>query len=216
MIVANLDGDIGAVASDLQGKLYTTFELDLTGTDAHSAEPQNVQQVFVLVPLSTLSGNSTPESKFKYAFKSSEGKYLTVDSSGTISCRASAMGQAQTFTLEKQKDSSTWKVRTHMDTSVVISKSSKSQSGYEVGTGASADGIAEFVVRVQPRHRIEEKKPVAEGEKYEKISTKVLDEMAGRRLTNDEVKMLKRAHREGKLNEALLDLRQKGRSDSRC
>jgi protein FRG1 len=179
----------------------------------HSIEPTNVQQVFVLMPLNMLAGDSDKRS-YDYALKSSEGKYLSIDSDGQVSCRASAMGPRQSFVFEEQGDK-TWRLRTHLGTHLVISKSRRDASGFNVTTGAPVDGLANFLVRVQPRHRIVQKPGASDGQRYEKISSKALDEMAGRRLTDSEVRTLKRAHREGGLHEALLDIRQKGKSDSR-
>lgn len=47
----------------------------------------------------------------------------------------------------------------------------------------------------------------------EKISRKQLEEAAGRRLEDEEVKRLKKARREGSYHEALLDLKVKGKHD---
>lgn len=47
----------------------------------------------------------------------------------------------------------------------------------------------------------------------EKISRRELEEAAGRRLEEDEVRMLKRARREGDYHERLLDLKVKGKHD---
>lgn len=47
----------------------------------------------------------------------------------------------------------------------------------------------------------------------EKISRRALEELVGRRLEEGEVKMLKRAKREGGFQEALLDVKVKGKHD---
>lgn len=47
----------------------------------------------------------------------------------------------------------------------------------------------------------------------EKISRKELEESVGRRLDEDEVKLLKRARREGDYHEKLLDLKVKNKHD---
>lgn len=47
----------------------------------------------------------------------------------------------------------------------------------------------------------------------EKISRKELEEAVGRRLEEDEVKMLKRARREGDYHERLLDIKVKNKHD---
>jgi protein FRG1 len=47
----------------------------------------------------------------------------------------------------------------------------------------------------------------------EKISRRELEEAAGRKLTEDEVKMLKKARREGNYHETLLDIKVKSKHD---
>lgn len=78
-----------------------------------------------------------------------------------------------------------------------------------------ADAIAfntTFRIRMQARF-----KPKLRASKEEKalskISRRELEEAAGRRLDEDEVRVLKRARREGDFHEKLLDIKVKGKHD---
>lgn len=62
--------------------------------------------------------------------------------------------------------------------------------------------------RFKPKHKVEKAEKIRA-----KISRKELEEAAGRRLEDDEVKMLKRARKEGNYHEAMLDVKVKGKHD---
>lgn len=67
-------------------------------------------------------------------------------------------------------------------------------------------------VRMQARYK-PRLKASREEKAREKISRQQLEEAAGRRLEEDEVRMLKRARREGNYHEALLDIKVKSKHD---
>ena len=62
--------------------------------------------------------------------------------------------------------------------------------------------------RFKPRHKI-----AKEDKAREKISRKELEVMAGRKLSDEEAKKLKRARREGNFHEMMLDVKVKGKHD---
>jgi protein FRG1 len=70
----------------------------------------------------------------------------------------------------------------------------------------------EVRLRMQARFKPKNKDEKAEKVRA-KISRKELEEQAGRRLEDDEVKMLKKARREGDFHEAMLDIKVKGSHD---
>ena len=74
------------------------------------------------------------------------------------------------------------------------------------------DFLSTLRIRMQAKFkpRLRAKK---EDRAREKISRKELEEKVGRRLEEAEVKMLKKARREGNFHEALLDVKVKGKHD---
>jgi protein FRG1 len=67
-------------------------------------------------------------------------------------------------------------------------------------------------VRMQARFKPKRKEKKEEKVK-DKISRKELEELAGRRLEDEDVKKLKRARRNGNFHEALLDVKVKAKHD---
>jgi protein FRG1 len=70
----------------------------------------------------------------------------------------------------------------------------------------------ELRLRMQARFKPKNKDEKAEKVRA-KISRKELEEQAGRPLNDDEVKMLKKARRDGNFHEAMLDVKVKGSHD---
>lgn len=69
-------------------------------------------------------------------------------------------------------------------------------------------------LRVRMQARFKPRLKASREEKArEKISRQELEAAAGRRLEEDEVRMLKRARREGNYHEALLDIKVKSKHD---
>lgn len=223
-----------------------SFALDLqTDADDsnlfHSAEPESTQQVFVLQPVDFDSQEKiyTGEDKSdervmkkKVAFKTVDGTYLTASKDGSVSAKALAIGAPQTFTIVAFPDDddepvkNTWAIETTWNTRLSVTESADKESQYYT-VAASEDKDDErasrFVLRIHAQYQQEYKKKFARGEigngksvDESYISSRVLKEKAGRELTRDEIKMLKKAYAEGHLNEALLDLRQKSKTDTRC
>ena len=80
--------------------------------------------------------------------------------------------------------------------------------------GDEADVTFNTTLRVRMQARFKPRLKASREEKArEKISRRELEEAAGRRLEEDEVRMLKRARREGNYHEALLDIKVKSKHD---
>ncbi|VVT57030.1 uncharacterized protein SAPINGB_P005499 [Magnusiomyces paraingens] len=180
----------------------------------------------------------------KVAFKSVQGKFLATDNQGIVTAKATAIGAPQTFTVIRAGTligAPVWRLCNTWGKYIrVVPLKSKDGPGYGIDALAEEeekeddenenenennDGASLFVLRVQAQYQSEYKQQFARGattavagksldEDY--ISSKVLREKAGRELTREEIKMLKKAHTDGRLNEALLDLRQKSKTDTRC
>ncbi|KIV96554.1 hypothetical protein PV10_00404 [Exophiala mesophila] len=80
------------------------------------------------------------------------------------------------------------------------------------GDGEAGDPGTELVVKMQARFkpRLQMNKATKE---REKVSRRELEQAAGRKLTDDEVRRLKRAKRDGSYYENILDLRAKSKHD---
>lgn len=207
------------ICVDQEGKVYASNELDIVSPDnsktfAHLVEPSFVQQVFVLIPVAfddqKASDNSSTTSEKKYALKAVNGRYLGVEQDGSLSAKSAAIGRNQLFTLIYSD--SGWLLRTSRDN--YVSLRSKDDD-YVITGDAESPGFTEtFVLRVQAKNVINVSSGTSKD--YAKVSSSELKARAGRDLTDQEVTLLKKANKEGKLNEALLDIRQKSKSDTRC
>lgn len=200
------------MCADSNGQVYTSSELETVSSESDQkhltlVEPSSVQQVFVLVPMQA-SDNT-------YALKSAHGKYLSVDEDEVVQAKSTAIGPSEIFTLIKSQESNGWLIQTSWNKYLSIKKV---KDGYAVRGNSSDFGFCEtFTLRVQTRYtdKVRNSKK-SETDNNDKISTKDLEGRAKRKLDKDEVKILKRAFKEGHLNEELLNLRQKSKSDTRC
>lgn len=178
------------ISAELNGKVYVSNELDFVGDKeklVDRVEPTSTQQVFVIMPLEL--GKET-----KYAFKIKD-RYLTIED-GYLSANSTAVGDRQTFVINQYKDG--W--------SIGINKKYITIGDEDVKTTTEETPL---YIRIQAQNAIKES---ASYEVKQRISTKELVEMVGRKLGDNEVRTLKKAFKEGKLNEALLDFRQKSTS----
>lgn len=195
------------VCSDAMGKVYTSSELDVVKAEdvdkpIHATEPNSVQQVFVLSPV--------PGSQSTFALKTASGTYLSCDKFGLVDAKARAVGPAETFVLSKTEGG--WYLQTKFDRYLSV-KRTKDEDDYQVRGDSDQVTLCEtFVLRIQAKYQHKERQE----HHSTKISSKRLKGMAGTDLSDADISHLKRAHANGKLNEALLDFRQKKKSDTRC
>ncbi|CAN6608566.1 hypothetical protein TRVA0_003S04676 [Trichomonascus vanleenenianus] len=201
-----------AISADTDGDVFVSKDIDAT-----HEEPNDVRQVFILRSLNfstedLRAGFKSTEERTKYALKSPNKTFLSVSKYGTASCKATAIGQNETFTLVPYPDG--WKLKTSFGTCLSVIKEGKDRFNVKGTDEDSENGSSLFTLKVQIKH--------AKGESDEpkiditNISSSELERRAGRKLSYDEKKLLKRAYRDGTLNEALLDLRQKSSHDTRC
>jgi protein FRG1 len=214
-VVVAISGSSSPVclSADAQGKVYTSTDLDLYGEAKLAVdciEPSNVQQVFVLGPLSfsDKKDQDLQLSSMQFSLKASHGRYLSADKSGVLEASSTSVGLHEIFTFEREKDR--WSLKSSSDQYLSIVESESAKSGYEVR--ADSEAPFEVTLRVQAAFM-----PVVQQEKrdYIYLSSQQLEEQVGRMLKSAEIQRLKDANKAGKLNEALLDLRVKSKSDSR-
>ncbi|KAK6344819.1 hypothetical protein TWF718_006773 [Orbilia javanica] len=199
------------LACDATGKVFASALRDVDGEDLSTAEPHDVRQVWTVtrIPAST-----------RFAFKGHHGKYLACDKFGILSATKDAISPEEEFTPVKTETG--WGIQTCRDKFLRGEEKNVSSGGK--GSGAPTGGIVvemrgdaetigfaeTWVVRGQRRFKTKVKK---EGGKEDRISRKELEQLAGQHLDDDQVKLLKKARREGNLQSALLDIRQKKKRD---
>ncbi|KAK9321636.1 FRG1-like family-domain-containing protein [Lipomyces orientalis] len=179
------------MSSDGSGKVFPTV--------IKSFDPSNVQQVFVL-------GNIVQSDK--YTLKSYLGKYFTVSKYGVCEATSEAIGREQELEIERKGTGDGWVIRSAWDRYLCLSPN-------DVRCDSESVGFKEtLMIRVQAKFRKHPKRTIDESQR--KIHTRELEEKVGAPLDYDTVKMLKRAFKGGRLNEAILDVKEKRKTDHRC
>ena len=196
-----------------------------------SAEPSDVRQVWVV--------NKVPGEGAGWTLKSVQGKYLSADRVGVVSCEREAVGMEEVWWFvnpgdggddrgaeeeeeervkvegeSKVKPDGTFYMRTSRKKYISISSSTMSRTTQcNIRADEEVPSLSSAVhIRMQSRFK-PRLKANRELKAKEKISRKQLEEAVGRRLNEDEVRRLKKARREGEWHEAVLDARVKGSHD---
>lgn len=191
-------------------KMTTSYDIDTVENSLDTAEPTSTQQVLLLSPLDFDTNKRTidiDETVARFALKvPSLGVFMGVNKAGHVSLDSVAIGKEQQFTFKREDNG--WTMQTAFNAYIEIKDG-------KIGTTEDVTNGSKFTIRLQSCHR---KKTTAEKQTvtYYAMNTKALEERAGRSLDAEEVVKLKKANKEGNLNEALLDLRQRGKSDTYC
>ncbi|KAL2675524.1 hypothetical protein Neosp_011710 [[Neocosmospora] mangrovei] len=199
-----------ALACDPSGTVFTLPIENIVDGNPATAEPHDVRQVWVA---NRVSGTES------FRFKGHHGRYLSCDKIGMLSATSEAVSPLESFNVIPTADTpGTFQLQTLRDTLLTIkpsTKASKSGKAPAAEVRGDADVISfntTFRIRMQARF-----KPKLRASKEEKalakISRRELEEAAGRRLDEDEVRKLKRARREGDYHERLLELKVKSKHD---
>ncbi|PFH57432.1 hypothetical protein XA68_15092 [Ophiocordyceps unilateralis] len=194
-----------ALSCDAGGAVYAMALENMVDDNPATAEPHDVRQVWVA---NRVSGTQS------FRFKSHHGRYLSCNGKGSLSATSEAVSPLESFNVIATADTpGTFQLQTLRDTFLTLRDSSKASVGAEVR--GDADVITfdtTFRIRMQARF-----KPKLKASKEEralaKISRSELEEAAGRKLSEEEIKLLKRARREGDYHEKLLDIKVKGKHD---
>ncbi|KAK8208301.1 FRG1-like family protein [Phyllosticta capitalensis] len=210
------------LASDANGKVFASAVENMIDGDALTAEPHDVRQVWVAT---RLVGTD------KFSFKGHHGRYLGSDAHGILSAHREAISPEETFALVPVADNTgTFALQTARDQFVSASSTTSAAKPPKSAATSSSSSTAPTTVdvirgdaetidfasslRVRMQARFKPKQKVKKEQKaQEKVSRKELEDMAGRRLDDDEVRMLKRARREGNFHERMLGVRVKGKHD---
>ncbi|ROV93310.1 hypothetical protein VSDG_06861 [Cytospora chrysosperma] len=196
-----------ALACDANGKVFTLPIENIVDGNPATAEPHDVRMVWVA---NKIVGTE------HYRFKGSQGKFLGCDKYGICSATSEAVSPFESFVLIPTADTpGTFQIQTLRDTFLTVkaSASSKVNAPPEV-RGDATDITFDTTLRIRMQARFKPRIKANKEEKArEKISRKELEEAVGRRLEEDEVRMLKKARREGDYHERLLDMKVKNKHD---
>ncbi|KAJ9132978.1 Protein frg1 [Pleurostoma richardsiae] len=194
-----------ALACDAYGKVFTIPVENIVDGNPASAEPHDVRQVWVA---NKIAGTEN------YRFKGHHGKYLSCDKYGIFSATSEAVSPLESFILIATADTpGTFQVQTLRDTFLTVKPATKANAPPEV-RGDAADITFDTTLRIRMQARFKPRLKASKEEKAnQKISRRELEEAVGRRLEEHEVKILKRARREGDYHERLLDLKVKNKHD---
>ncbi|CAN8101629.1 unnamed protein product [Discula destructiva] len=198
---------VTALACDANGKVFTIPVENIVDGNPATAEPHDVRMVWVA---NKISGTEN------WRFKGHHGKFLSCDKYGILSATSEAVSPLESYALIATADTpGTFQIQTLRETFLTVkaSASARANAAPEV-RGDAEDMTFDSTLRIRMQARFKPRIKASKEEKArEKISRKELETAAGRRLEDDEVKMLKRARREGDYHERLLDLKVKGKHD---
>ncbi|KAK1837145.1 FRG1-like family protein [Podospora conica] len=187
-----------SLACDANGKVFTLPIENIIDGNPVTAEPHDVRQVWVV---NRISGTE------HFRFKGHHGKFLRCDKIGLLSATSDAISPLESFLVFSTADTpGTFQIQTLRDTFLQVK--GKEVRGDAEGTSFDTTWRIRMQARFKPRLRASK-----EEKAREKIGRKELEEAAGRRLEEDEVKRLRRARREGDYHEVLLDLKVKSKHD---
>lgn len=197
------------LASDAHGKVYCSALENMVEEDPATAEPHDVRQVWVA---NRVAGTET------FSFKGHHGNYLGCDKFGIVSASREAVGPEESWSVVSVPDhKGALAVQNVRETFLsVVTENEKEGRDVELTKlrgDAEAIGFGE-TLRVKMQARF---KPRLKKDKEEKANAKItrreLETAVGRSLEDNEVKMLKRARKDGSYHEALLDVKVKGKHD---
>lgn len=192
------------LSCDANGKVFALQVENMADDNPTTAEPHDVRQVWVA---NRVAGTES------FSFKGHHGKYLGSDKFGIPSATREAISPEESWTCVPMPDiAGTFALQSQREKFITVEEG-KDVSSTSVRVDSEEVGF-KTTLRVRMQARFKPKLKVAKADKArEKISRKELEEAVGRRLDDDEVKMLKRARREGTYHEALLDVKVKGKHD---
>ncbi|KAJ5245995.1 hypothetical protein N7468_000978 [Penicillium chermesinum] len=196
------------IASDANGVVFASELENLIENDPGTAEPHDVRQVWVVTQIAGTDSVS---------FKGHHGKYLSCDKYGLLSATASAVSHLESFVVVPSPEvQGTFSLQTHGGDSglfLCVKESTKAAAGVEI-RGDATDISFDTTLRLRMQARFKPRvRKTKETKAYEKISKKELEEMAGRKLDDDDVKKLRRARKDGNFHEVMLDVKVKGKHD---
>ena len=193
-----------ALSSDPSGTIFPIAIENMIDDNPSTAEPHDVRQVWVA---SRIAGTDT------IALKGHHGRYLTAERDGSLSARTEAIGPAEGFVvvLASRETPGLFALQTVREGFVGTERTDT--DGGRIRCDEEAISFATTLrVRMQARFKPKIRKGKEEMER-QRIGRKEIEEVVGRKVTDEEARRLKRARREGDFYEQVLGLKAKGRSD---
>lgn len=198
------------LATDANGKIFASEieNIDPSGHPA-TAEPHDVRQVWIA---NRIAGSDT------ISLKGHHSRYLGCDKFGVLSATREAISPEESWNIVPNPEiAGAFALQTIREGYIGIEQDEESTKGVQLATKIRGDlesiGFGS-TLRVRMQARFKPRLKVAKEQKAnQKISRKELEDAVGRRLEDSEVKMLKRARRDGGYHEALLDVKVKGKHD---
>ena len=192
------------ISCDAQGKVFTIPVENIIDANPATSEPHDVRQVWVAT---RVAGSES------FSFKGHHGRYLSCDKFGVLFATREAISPEESFLcIPVANNPGTFAVQTQRVKFLAIDEEATASHKKVRGDAEGIDFNSTFRIRMQARFK--PKLKVAKEERVkEKISRKELEEMVGRRLDEEDVKMLKKARRDGNFHEKLLDVKVKGKHD---
>ncbi|KAF2483565.1 FRG1-like family-domain-containing protein [Neohortaea acidophila] len=191
------------LATDAMGKVHASAIENMVEGSPHTAEPHLVSQVWV--------ATRVVGSEKDFTFKGHHGRYLGCDKYGICSAVREAISPEETFKCAASAEAvGMFDIETGRGTFISVEgeENAPQVRGDAEGAGEKTHLRVRMQARFKPKHQVEKAEKVRA-----KISRKELEDEVGRRLEDDEVKVLKRARREGNYHEAMLDVKVKGKHD---
>lgn len=191
-----------ALACDMSGKVFSLPIENIVDANPASAEPHDVRQVWVA---NRVSGTES------FRLKGHHGLYLSCDRIGALSATTGAVSSLESFNIIPTTDTpGTFQIQTQRDTFLSVSEKTK---GVEIRGDADTISFG-TTLRIRMQARFKPRLKASKEEKaLAKISRKELEAAAGRRLDEEEVRVLKKARKEGNYHERLLDIKVKNKHD---
>lgn len=196
-----------AIACDAAGKVFAMPIENIVDNNPVTAEPHDVRQVWVA---NRIAGTE------HFRFRGHHGRYLACDKVGLLSATSEAISPLETFDVVATADTpGTFQIMTQRETFLSVKASTSSSVSAKPEIRGDADEITfNTTLRIRMQARFKPRTKTSKEEKaLAKISRRELEEAVGRRLEEDEVRILKRARREGDYYEKLLDIKVKGKHD---
>ncbi len=194
-----------ALACDPAGKVFTLPIENIVDGNPVTAEPHDVRQVWVA---NRIAGTE------HFRFKGHHGRYLSCDKAGLLAATNEAISPLESFNLIATADTpGTFQIQSLRETLISVKPSTSSSAAVQVR--GDAETIAfNTTLRIRMQARFKPRLKTSKEEKaLAKISRRELEDAVGRRLEEDEVRLLKRARKEGNYHETLLDVKVKSKHD---
>lgn len=141
---------------------------------------------------------------------------MSCDKFGIFTANTEAVSPLESFSVIPTADThGTFQIQTLRDTFLTLKQSTSSRAAALPEVRGDADTISfNTTIRIKMQARFKPKvKSSKEVKAKEKISRKELEDAVGRKLSEDEVRRLKKARREGDYHEALLLVKVKNKHD---